>query len=72
MRGVGLDHRFVLNCHSMFSAHELYTEQEQQQQLAQQDDADKSSAWKAYMAQVKAYEARSCTDEDGHRRPLVK
>lgn len=56
----------------MFSAHELYTEQEQQQQLAQQDDADKSSAWKAYMAQVKAYEARSCTDEDGHRRPLVK
>ncbi|CAI8026217.1 hypothetical protein GBAR_LOCUS15088 [Geodia barretti] len=48
-------------------------ELEQEQQLAQeQDDKDKSSAWKAYMAQVKAYEARNCTDSEGHRRPLVK
>lgn len=46
---------------------------QQEQQLAQeQDDKDKSSAWKAYMAQVKAYEAQNCTDNEGHRRPLVK
>ena len=45
---------------------------QEQQQIAQQGDEGKSTAWKAYMAQVKAYEDRSCTDEDGHRRPLVK
>jgi len=42
----------------------------------EQQDADeaagKSSAWKAYMAEVKAYEERTCTDQDGHKRPLVK
>jgi len=46
---------------------------QQEQQLAQQKDMDgKSSAWKAYMAQVKAYEARNCTEQDGYKRPLVK
>ena len=61
----------MLYCRSV-SAHVLPTEQEQQQQQAQLEDKDKSSAWKTYMAQVKAYEARSCSDDDGHRRPLVK
>jgi len=44
---------------------------QQEQQNAEEEDV-KSSAWKAYLAEVKAYEERTCTDQDGHKRPLVK
>ena len=44
---------------------------EQEQRLAEEGDCQ-SAAWKAYMQEVKAIQARSCTDQDGHKRPLVK
>ena len=47
----------------------LMTEQEKK---LSELEGNHSQAWKAYMAEVKAYEARSCTDSDGHKRPLVK
>ena len=63
--------RHTLNCCSLSLP--LAWNLQQEQQLAQQKDMDgKSSAWKAYMAQVKAYEARNCTEQDGYKRPLVK
>ena len=44
----------------------------QQEQQNADEEATKNSAWKAYLAEVKAYEERTCTDQDGHKRPLVK
>ena len=44
---------------------------QQEQQLAEEQEG-KGSAWKAYLAEVKAYEKRSCQDSDDYKRPLVK
>ncbi len=43
----------------------------QEQQTAEDQD-NKSSAWKSYMAEVKSYEAKNCSDTDDFKRPLVK
>ena len=43
------------------------------QELKQAEEGEyKSAAWKAYMQEVEAIQARSCTDQEGHKRPLVK
>ena len=42
------------------------------QKQAEEGSEYKSAAWKAYMEEVKAIQARSCTDQEGHKRPLVK
>ena len=44
----------------------------QEQKQAEEGSEYKSAAWKAYMEEVKAIQARSCTDQEGHKRPLVK
>ena len=43
-----------------------------QEQQSAEHEGQKSSAWKSYMAEVKAYEAMKCGDSDEHKRPLVK
>eukprot|EP00731_Ephydatia_muelleri_P018190 Em0011g230a len=48
-----------------------HREELEQEQAIDGTDA-KSQAWKAYMAEVKAYQERTCSDHDGHKRPLVK
>lgn len=61
------------NCPSFVHKH-MYTvpvDGHQEQESAKQE-ASKSSAWKAYMAEVKSYEAKNCSDTEGFKRPLVK
>ncbi|RDD47833.1 Uncharacterized protein C19orf43 [Trichoplax sp. H2] len=41
-------------------------------QKQDQDDSEKSSAWKAYMAEVDKYKSQVCTDDSESIRPLVK
>ena len=49
----------------------LFFEQQKNQEGDDEGEC-KSQAWKAYMAEVRAYEEKTCTDGDGHKRPLVK
>ncbi|XP_028397930.1 telomerase RNA component interacting RNase-like [Dendronephthya gigantea] len=54
------------------SSKKLDAKKKKLEKKKEENPDEKSSAWKAYMEEVKKYKEMSCTDDTEQNRPLVK